>query len=179
MGVLYYSEPPNYSEPPKTACLFASSRVYGFRQSFSCSLGSTSSDDPQVFLFFVLLLVFHVLLAFMAFRLSAGCTHRLHERGRACRRPHISKQDLAKGDVFAVDGLCGIIVLLYDCAFQGESSKSSFGTRIGEHFGVQFPVCSCGGMSTHRPRCGGSFAANLELAGKQMLQAIIIHDQHY
>ena len=40
------------------------------------------------------------------------------------------------------------------------------------------PVGSGGCVTAYRACCNRSFAGEFELAGKQMLQTVVVHDQH-
>src|SRR5216684_3446094 len=102
----------------------------------------------------------------------------LHKGFGHFRSGHLAQQHVLERNIFAVNGGGGIGVLLDDRAFQCQAGKSSFGTRIGEHLGIKFPVRPSGRVSSHRSGGGRSFSAHLELAGKELLHSLVIHDQH-
>src|SRR4029077_3418959 len=81
-------------------------------------------------------------------------------------------------NVLAVNGGGRIDIRLDHGAFQGETSENALGARVGQQFRIHFPVRTGGGVATHGPSRGRAFPANLEFAGKQVLQILLVHDQH-
>jgi hypothetical protein len=78
----------------------------------------------------------------------------------------------------AVDGASRVIVLLDYRTFQRQAGEYTFRARVGEYFGVQQYVSAGGSVTAYGARCHRSFTGKLELGGKQMLQATVVHNQH-
>ena len=90
-----------------------------------------------------------------------------------------STSQCRSGSCFAsVDSQHGVVIRTNGGTFQRRSRERTFGTRIGENLRVKLPVGASGSVTPHRSGCSRAFPAELEFAGKQMLQALVIHHQH-
>src|SRR5947209_6171857 len=88
-------------------------------------------------------------------------------------------QNCAERDHVAVERRRVVIILRHLGAVESDASKKAFRPRIGQEFGVKFPVGSCVGMASNRARSRFRARADLELRIKQMLHAALVHrDEH-
>ncbi len=72
----------------------------------------------------------------------------------------------------------GIFVAPNGSAVQSKSGKGAPGARVSENLRIQFPIGICRSMAAHGTGCGRCVPAKLELAGKQLLHAAFILDDH-
>src|ERR1700722_16760682 len=96
--------------------------------------------------------------------------NRMNEGLRAFRGCRLAVEDVAEFFVLAVDGTGGIVILLNDCAFQGQAREYSFGARVGQHLGIHLPIGSGGSVTTDWARRDRASSGQLNLAGKQVLE---------
>src|SRR5271169_649726 len=91
----------------------------------------------------------------------------------------MARKNVAEHHVLAVNGAGRVVVLLHYRTFQRQAGEHAFRARVSQHFSVHRYVSSGGSVTAYRARCHRSFTGELELAGKQMLQTTIVHDQHH
>src|SRR5581483_5132532 len=107
---------------------------------------------------------------------ACDCAHELCRNFGSCC---FAREYGAEREVLVINGAGGVIILLYHRTLEGQAGKDASRTRVRQHLGIQFPVRSRRRMTSNRACCCRTFAAELELAGKQMLQSLIVHDKHY
>src|SRR5208282_231597 len=123
----------------------------------------------------------NLLVVFSCFRdvsLMSGFRHGGHKRICAAGSWHFAGKNVAEHHVVAVNRTRRVVVLLHYRTFQRQAREYAFRTRIGQHFSVQQYVGSGGSVSAYRARCHRSLTSHFELAGKQMLETTIVHNQH-
>src|SRR5271166_5341324 len=110
--------------------------------------------------------------------LTFGGPYSCEKRVRSRRSVHVARQCFCKGNVLSVKRLGGIIVLLDDGAIYRDSSKQAFGARVAQGLRVHLPVRAGRCMASNWAGSRRRFAAELELTGKQLLHACVVHEQN-
>src|SRR5437763_7143812 len=87
-------------------------------------------------------------------------------------------KNVTKLHVTAIDGAGRVVILLYDGAFERQTCEYAFGSGVGKQFRIHFPISSGGCVAAHRTRGHGPFTAKRKLAREQLLETLVIHDEH-
>jgi hypothetical protein len=91
------------------------------------------------------------------------------------RRKNVALKDLFETVWSSVETFCVIRALAYHCAVEIDSREETLAARIGQQFGIEFPVRSGLRIAADRTSRSSSVAANLELALEQVLKSFVIH----
>src|SRR5437762_13461525 len=94
------------------------------------------------------------------------------------RRTDLSVQDLREGNFASIDVLRRFIILFHLSTVDVDAGEEAFCPRIGQDFRVQFNVGVRSNRSPNRTGSSAGVHTDFELAGKQLLHALVVHDEH-
>src|SRR5580704_9141391 len=81
--------------------------------------------------------------------------------------------------IAAIDCPRGVLILLDHGAIQTDSGEHPLGARVSEDLAVHLPVGAGGRVAANGASRSGGIAAHLEFARQQVLQAMVVHNEHY
>src|SRR5260221_1529820 len=90
----------------------------------------------------------------------------------------LSRKRSLEGDHAAVEIAGAVLVLLDDGAGEFESGEKATETEIGQTLRPQLPIGIGGGVASNGTGGGAGIGTELELTGKQVIHAALVHDQH-
>src|SRR5580658_2118853 len=111
-------------------------------------------------------------------RLLGPLGQRAQEGVRRFWSVDLSSERCFEGHHAAIEFTGAVLVLLDDRASQFESGEEATGARVGQNLGPHLPIGIGGGVASDGTGGCAGISAEFELAGEQVIHAVLVHDQH-
>src|SRR4029077_9717664 len=102
----------------------------------------------------------------------------VQEGVRGLGRFDFSLESGLEGHHAAVEVAGAVFVLLDNGAGEFETGEETAGARVGQNLRPHFPIGISGGVAADGTGGGAGIGPEFELAGEQVIHAVLVHDEH-